>query len=262
MASPHPDLSTPGSDPGPGPDPARDDVSRADTITTVDGVIRLVRSWIDTAKLKAGDRLPTERALAEQFGLNRNLVRRAFLQLDRMGLINRHVGRGTFVGAPSPPEPPRTAPQPSDYSPAAVLQARLMIEPRIAALAVANATQGDLRALEALIEEAAGAAARHRLESISVEFYRVLAAATHNDLIVSVADQLATGRAVVVSRAGDTLTVEPAERATTIEEFRAVLDATRARDPAGAAQAVRRGLIRSARAFAMLARMELLPDDE
>ena len=262
MARLQPDLSS--------PEPAADyphaggsdtEAPSAGTISTVDGVIQLVRSWIDTARLKAGDRLPTERALAEQFGLNRNLVRRAVLQLDRMGLINRHVGRGTFVGAPSRPELPRSI-QPTDYSPAAVLQARLMIEPRIAALAVANATQGDLRALEALIEEASDAAARHRLESVSVEFYRVLAAATHNDLIVAIASQLAAGRVTMTSGASDPLTVEPAERAAAIEEFRAVLDAMRGRDPAAAAQAVRRGLTRSARAFSMLARMELLPDEE
>ncbi|HUA54344.1 MAG TPA: FCD domain-containing protein [Candidatus Sulfotelmatobacter sp.] len=250
MARPQPDLGAPASGTAP------------EAISTVDGVIQLVRNWIDTAKLKPGDRLPTERALAEQFQLNRNLVRRAFLQLDRMGLINRHVGRGTFVGAPNRPEPMRGASQPTDYSPAAVLQARLMIEPRIAALAVANATQGDLRALEALLEEAAGAAARHRLEAINVAFYRVLATATHNDLIVSIADALAAARDAVASDAGDPLTVEPAERTAAIEAFRAVLDAMRARDPAAAAQSVRRALIRSARAFSMLARMELLPEDE
>src|SRR5271170_3121619 len=104
------------------PDPATDPHA-AEAISTVDGVIQLVRSWIDTAKLKEGDRLPTERALAEQFKLNRNLVRRAFLQLDRMGLINRHVGRGTFVGAARHPTPPRGAAKATDYSPAAILQA-------------------------------------------------------------------------------------------------------------------------------------------
>ncbi len=231
-------------------------------ISTVDGVIQLVRSWIDTAKLKPGDRLPTERALAEQFNLNRNLVRRAFLQLDRMGLINRHVGRGTFVGAPRRPEPVRGVEAAIDYSPAAVLQARLMIEPRIAALAVANATQGDLRALEALIEEADAAEARHRLDSLSIAFQQALAEATHNDLIVAIASDIAVARATLAPGPGDQLTASPEERAALVEEFRAMLDAMRARDPSAAAQAARRGLIRSTRAFSLLARMELLPEDE
>ncbi len=247
MASPLPEPS-----PSQSSDPA---------ISSVDGVISLVRSWIDSAKLKEGDRLPTERALAEQFNLNRNLVRRAFLQLDRMGLINRHVGRGTFVGAPSQPAP-RPGPAPAaDYSPAAVLQARLMIEPRIAALAVSNATQGDLRALEALIEEAGTVEARHRLEAIGVAFYQAVATATHNDLIARVAHELAAARGAV-GAPGDQFMVTPDDRSAAIQEFRAVLDAIRNRDPSAAAQAVRRGLMRSARAFSMLARMELLPDED
>src|SRR6185312_5707076 len=110
-------------------------------LTSVEDVIQLVRDWITSAKLKEGDRLPTERALAEQFNINRNQVRRAFLELDRQGLINRHVGRGTFVGsaprrAPviGAPRGPAAEPAP-DYSLAAILQARSMLEPRIVQLA-------------------------------------------------------------------------------------------------------------------------------
>jgi DNA-binding FadR family transcriptional regulator len=243
------------------PDPAAD-VRASDAISTIDGVIQLVRSWIETAKLKEGDRLPTERALAEQFNLNRNLVRRAFLQLDRMGLINRHVGRGTFVGAARQPAPPRGGAKAADYSPAAILQARLMIEPRIAALAVANATMADLRALDGLIEEAGTVEARHRLISIGIAFYQALAAATHNDLIADIAVEIAGARGGAGLGPSDHQTAAPEERTAAIEEFRAILDAMRARDPTAAAQAVRRGLLRSTRAFALLARMELLPEDD
>jgi DNA-binding FadR family transcriptional regulator len=248
MAESKPDI---GSEPPPNP------------IATVEGVIQLVRSWIDGAKLKEGDRLPTERALAEQFNLNRNLVRRAFMQLDRMGLINRHVGRGTFVGAPrATAAPARGGIKATDYSPAAILQARLMIEPRIAALAVANATQADLRALEALIEEAGAVEARHRLDVIGVVFYQALAGATHNDLIVDIAAEIAGARSGTALGPADQLTVPAEERAAVTEEFRAILDAMRARDPTAAALAVRRSLIRSTRAFSLLARMELLPEDD
>src|SRR5579862_7560976 len=128
---------------------------------TVEDVIQLVRDWITSAKLKEGDRLPTERALAEQFMINRNQVRRAFLELDRQGLINRHVGRGTFVGAAPRTSPAATARSAAgdsastDFSPAAILQARSMIEPRIVQLAVATATLADLKRLEGLVDEMA-----------------------------------------------------------------------------------------------------------
>jgi DNA-binding FadR family transcriptional regulator len=252
---PPPTALTSVPDPGTAPD-------RPGEIASVDGVIQLVRSWIESAKLKEGDRLPTERALADQFKLNRNLVRRAFLQLDRMGLINRHVGRGTFVGAARQSAAPRGPAKPTDYSPAAILQARLMIEPRIAALAVANATMADLRTLGELIEEAGTIEARHRLESIGIAFYQAFAAATHNDLIADLAALVATARGSTALGQADQLTVTPEERGAAIEEFQTILAAIRARDPAAAAQAVRRGLIRSTRAFSMLARMELLPEED
>src|SRR6202008_1062096 len=49
-----------------------------------------------------GDRLPTEHALAEWFGVSRMTLRHALAALARRGLVTRTVGRhgGTFVAAP------------------------------------------------------------------------------------------------------------------------------------------------------------------
>lgn len=46
---------------------------------------------------KAGDMLPSEQALAAQFGVNRHTVRRAIEQLVDNGLVERQHGRGTIV---------------------------------------------------------------------------------------------------------------------------------------------------------------------
>lgn len=45
----------------------------------------------------AGDRLPTEAALTERFGVNRHTVRRALEDLEARGLIRVEQGRGAFV---------------------------------------------------------------------------------------------------------------------------------------------------------------------
>ncbi len=56
---------------------------------------------IETRELVPGDRLPPERELAEQLQVSRMTVRQALGALAARGLIERGVGRGTFVRAPS-----------------------------------------------------------------------------------------------------------------------------------------------------------------
>jgi GntR family transcriptional regulator len=53
-----------------------------------------------------GERLPPERVLAEEFGVGRATLRRAFAALAADGLIESHVGRGTFVAGGYLGEPP------------------------------------------------------------------------------------------------------------------------------------------------------------
>jgi GntR family transcriptional regulator len=56
---------------------------------------------IETGGLEAGERLPPERALAATLGVSRMTVRQALDALARRGLVERGVGRGTFVRAPA-----------------------------------------------------------------------------------------------------------------------------------------------------------------
>lgn len=59
---------------------------------------RIVR-MIATGALRTGDRLGTERALAESFGVSRATLRSALVPLNRAGVLERRTGRGggTFV---------------------------------------------------------------------------------------------------------------------------------------------------------------------
>lgn len=47
--------------------------------------------------LQPGDRLPSERMLAMEFGIGRNSVRDGLLVLEKKGLIIRQVGKGAFL---------------------------------------------------------------------------------------------------------------------------------------------------------------------
>jgi len=50
--------------------------------------------------LKLGEKLPSEQALADKFGVSRNIVREAFKILKERGLIEVHSGEGAFIAKP------------------------------------------------------------------------------------------------------------------------------------------------------------------
>jgi GntR family transcriptional regulator len=59
-----------------------------------------LRAALDAAEWRPGDRLPTERELAERYGCSLITVRRALTELAREQRLERTRGRGTFVLRP------------------------------------------------------------------------------------------------------------------------------------------------------------------
>jgi GntR family transcriptional regulator len=61
-----------------------------------------VRDWVNSLvlELTPGDRLPTERTLASEFGVSRMTVRQAINGLERAGRVHRIQGSGTYVADP------------------------------------------------------------------------------------------------------------------------------------------------------------------
>ena len=63
----------------------------------------LLRSQIVTGRYQAGQRVPSEKQLCEQYGISRTTVRQAVGNLVAGGLLHHVKGKGTFVGKrPSP----------------------------------------------------------------------------------------------------------------------------------------------------------------
>jgi DNA-binding transcriptional MocR family regulator len=61
----------------------------------------IIAKAIQTGSLKPGDQLPPVTALAKDLGVTHATIRRAFKDLTKSGLIDSHVGRGTFVLNPN-----------------------------------------------------------------------------------------------------------------------------------------------------------------
>lgn len=56
---------------------------------------------VQTGRLKAGDRLPPHRELADQLGVTVTTVTRGYTEAERRGLVRGEVGRGTYVCPPA-----------------------------------------------------------------------------------------------------------------------------------------------------------------
>src|ERR1700676_4854447 len=56
-----------------------------------------LRSLVHTGDLRPGDRIPASRELAQVLGVHRTTVANAYAELETEGLIQGHVGRGTFI---------------------------------------------------------------------------------------------------------------------------------------------------------------------
>src|SRR6266850_5802086 len=71
-----------------------------------------LRALVHAGDLRPGDRIPASRELAIMLGVHRTTVANAYAELESEGLIQGHVGRGTFIKGNgnglklSPPAPP------------------------------------------------------------------------------------------------------------------------------------------------------------
>jgi GntR family transcriptional regulator len=71
-----------------------------------------IQARIEAEELRPGQRLPAERAMAEEYGVAYLTVRRATRELRERGLIRTVVGKGTYVTAPEAGHAKQPPPRP------------------------------------------------------------------------------------------------------------------------------------------------------
>jgi len=198
-------------------------------------VVAALRARIVAGDVAPGERLPSESALREEFGLSRSAVREAMTRLQAEGLVHTRRGAGSFALAPPPAPTTALPPVRTLADRLGLLEYRLAIEPEAAALAAQRASRPDLDALaDAVVRFEAAAGHPAAAVAHDFDFHRGIAAATGNAFLLDAVDKfgalmIAMPRARLASPAGTC----PAD------EHRAVLDALRDGDSAGAAAAMR-----------------------
>lgn len=188
-----------------------------------------------SGRWEEGAKLPTERVLSLEYGVARNTLRRALDGLERLGLIERHVGRGTFRSASRPP----AAMEEEALSPAAVMECRLILEPELIALAVTRTTPADLARMDECLRGTDDASGLLEFEHWDAALHDAFALATHNAAVISMSRSLARVRERTdwgqLKARGDT----PRHRGTLQEQHHAMVEAVRRRDRDRARQTMR-----------------------
>ncbi len=161
---------------------------------TFEGAVDQIAQRIRMGELSEGDRLPSERDLAAAMQISRPTLREAVRVLASAGVltVRKGFGGGIFVESGYVPyELLRSKSVLRIGEVAGVLQARRLIEPRVAALAALNATDEDFVDLQAsidahkrLLANSSVIAVEDRFLQIDTQFHLRIARATGNTTIV------------------------------------------------------------------------------
>jgi DNA-binding FadR family transcriptional regulator len=176
-----------------------------------DEIAGQIREELAEGRLRVGQRLPSERAMSEQFGVSRNTLREALRSLEHAGLIQLYKGAhgGAFItegGGQAITSGLMDMYHLGSVQPAELTEARIWLESIIVRQACRRATKADIEALNRNIEEtrAAATAGNFALRAEkNVEFHRLLAQMTRNPIMVIVMNGVLDVLRHFISKIGD-----------------------------------------------------------
>jgi len=203
-------------------------------------VRNLILDLIRQGRLNVGDQLPPEASMAEQMGLSRVPVREAVGSLEQLGLlrVKRGSGGGVFVAEPTIEPFGKFFSLMLTMGKASVREltdARLLIEPGVAALAAQYAQPEQIDRLRQAIREYRATVEQDGDRTIKdIDFHVVLAEASHNMVL----EMLVKGLVPLIFKSVSDLKFEPTDRTRGILGHQKILAAVEARDVSSAQKAM------------------------
>jgi len=207
-----------------------------------------LRDLIAARQLAPGDRLPSERELANSLGVSRTSVRQALTTLRSIGMIDVRHGDGAFLVHTG--EEVATslalAMLSSEVDHAMVWETREAIEVHAARLAARRATDADLARMRAALD-AMRSAIDHEDEGAQADaaLHRAIVAAAHNPMLAQLYESIADA----VDRTSAASLSIPGRPPESLRAHRAIVEAIGDRDPERAASEMTSHLRGSARLF-------------
>ena len=200
-----------------------------------------IQAMILEGRLKAGEKIPSQRDLALELKLSRASLREALLALEAVGLITTQPGRGTFVTETSTQDRTMSPWRYTEsYSVAEVFQTRAMLESQIARLAAAVILPERLDDLGDATTAMAECWARGDLlgnVDADLNFHRIIVEACPNRMLVDL--YTSTREKITATQIRPIPVTQPRRMTGSIAEHRAIIAALRQGHGETAATAMR-----------------------
>ncbi|MFC3527952.1 FadR/GntR family transcriptional regulator [Paracoccus mangrovi] len=199
--------------------------------------------------LGPGQRLPSERDLAERLGVSRPSLREALIALEVEGQVEIRMGSGIYLLRPGH-EGAAGVLHADAESPMELLEARCIIESTIAEQVAVLVTPDLIAALDDNLQQMAAAMDRTPLAiRIDAGFHDLIASGLGNSLLSGLVAQIFQKRLTPIFARYSAHFEGPRTWREALAEHRLIRDALAARDPAAAGAAMRHHLTQSQRRF-------------
>jgi GntR family transcriptional repressor for pyruvate dehydrogenase complex len=158
-----------------------------------EGVAKQIERLI-LKKLQPGDKLPSERDLAEILAVSRSSIRDAIRSLELMGMVEPRQGAGTIVleiSSDSLVNPLANARKRKEEVVGELLDFRKMLEPPLAARAATRVTPGEIAEMQEILERQEEKLRKGESTiAEDSEFHYAIALASGNSVVRKVLDTL------------------------------------------------------------------------
>ena len=153
--------------------------------STLEIIVQQIKLQIKNGILKPGEKLPSERKLANLLGVSRASVREAIQALAYSGYLEVIQGKGTYVleMAAKYDEIVNFLSEFSNYSVDYLMEARMIIEGELARLAAINANQKEIDLMQKIFRKISHSKDANSFFVTDLELHLTIAKATHNPVL-------------------------------------------------------------------------------
>lgn len=191
--------------------------------------------------LRVGSRLPSERQLAQHFGVGRSAIREALKSLSFLGMIEVRQGDGNYVSRKDSKLLPRLIEWGlllDQRSTADLIECRHAVELITARLAAKRRTDDDVARMSVLLDDMEHAPDAHAFMEHDIAFHLAIAGASKNEVFAGVLRSVQSLLRVWIVRAVE----EAGETAIFTEQHRKIFQGISDEDPEAAVEAMERHL--------------------